>query len=883
MNLVDSAGLDSQGASQNFTVASAAVPLVGLLPLISPLNPLNLPSPPGPYPLSAATIQAAAATTKPFTSNLPVAGLNTLESVAVDANNHVFVSDSTNNRILGWKTLAAFTKGQAADLVIGQKDFNSSTCNQGLGLAAPTANTLCDPMGVATDSSGNLFVADLNNNRVLKFNAPYAVTPTVQDPAAVSPVFGQSGSFTTVGCPAVGKALASTLCQPIGVALDSFGDLFISDFKDSRILEFKSPLTSKATADVVFGQPSFVSTGCNKGTNSQDASGLGTDSLCEPVGIALDATNNLYVADAGNSRVLEYTLQFNFPACKTGADGAGCEGDNLADVVLGQTDFSENSCQAPSAASLCFPTGVAIDPAGNAFVADAADSRVLEFDGPLSIGESGDIVFGQQAGDYTGGFCNNDDDLGVGVIASTTSLCYPSNLAFDKFANLYVADAGDNRVLQYQQPFGTVVPGGTISSPGGSTSGSPGSLIPLIGTFTVTNGLGTPEILTSVQLSLSNPADFSSLTLNAGQGNPQISLSSIAATTTFNFSPVMIPASGGSVAFSLTGTLSSSATGSPVLSVANVIASIHAVPVSFSPLGVVIGSVSILGTPVPSPTPTVTPTVTPTATPTVTPTATPTATPTPTPVPPTPTPTPSPTPTPGTLSGLPPLGLGFGTVGIGTTPPKTKTFTIKNSSKKGTLTGSVGTLSAPHSVTAGAGDFSLPPGLTHPVTVEFQPTPPAVLKNPASLNITSDDPNPKHKSEFVKISGAGSAGKLSVANKITFPLTKVGATSAIKKLTIKNVGLGLLQVNLIESGIALPFTIMPPQGVGTTFSLNHLQSQTFLVTFAPSVGGAVTPQVLIITSDDPKHANVTVTIKGTGLATKAKVAFMNQPIFGNPS
>jgi sugar lactone lactonase YvrE len=583
-NLVDRIGINGQGDSQIIALFKTTPPtlLEGLYPLIAPaLVP----------PLAAATIQAdAVIPTNPASQPVPVGGLNSLESVFVDSSNHVFITDSGNNRVLGWKNTVAFTNGQAADLVIGQTDFNSSACNQ--GLAAPTGSTLCEPMGLTADSSGNLFVTDLGNNRVLEFNSPFLANPIVQDPSAIR-VFGQAGKFNTSGCD-TGGVNATTLCQPIGVALDSSGDLYVSDFEDSRILEYNSPLSS--TASRVFGQASTTAKGCNKGTNGSDIAGLGTDSLCQPIGMALDSSNDLYVTDAGNSRVLEYLAPLaSQGSCAPSADGSGCAGDTSADLVLGQSNFTGNSCLL-NFQGLCFPTGVALDPAGNTFVADSANSRVVEFDAPLNKGEGEDILFGQTLSNYTAGFCNGVGD--VGVSAAADSLCYALGVAFDKSANLYVADAGNNRVLEYNPPFGAVSGGGSVTGAATTTNGPPGNPVAL-GSFTVTNSLGSIEFLSSADITVSNPSNFSALTLTAGvTGSPSTSPSPISATTTFGFgTPVQIPPSS-QVTFTLTGTLAAGAT-APSTSVQNVSvvnATAHAVPVSFSGLPALMDTLTVCGT-----------------------------------------------------------------------------------------------------------------------------------------------------------------------------------------------------------------------------------------------------------------------------------------------
>lgn len=116
---------------------------------------------------------------------------------------------------------------------------------------------------------------------------------------------------------------------------------------------------------------------------------------------------------------------------------------------------------------------------------------------------------------------------------------------------------------------------------------------------------------------------------------------------------------------------------------------------------------------------------------------------------PTPTPTPSPTPSPGTISVSPPHQLKFGSIDAGAT--KIKTLTIKNTSKKGSLSVEVKTISAPFTITAGGGSYNLASGQKQQVTVQFAPTSGDVGEYAATLVITSNDL--KHLSMSLKISG----------------------------------------------------------------------------------------------------------------------------------
>ena len=97
--------------------------------------------------------------------------------VAVDASvtpNRLYVTDTFWSRVLGYKDVATYMNGAPADLVIGQPDFVSGTCNNGDGFGTTSASTLCQPGGVVVDAGGNLYVADGTNSRVVEFNTPFA-------------------------------------------------------------------------------------------------------------------------------------------------------------------------------------------------------------------------------------------------------------------------------------------------------------------------------------------------------------------------------------------------------------------------------------------------------------------------------------------------------------------------------------------------------------------------------------------------------------------------------------------------------------------------------------------------------------------------------------
>jgi len=495
-----------------------------------------------------------------FTNNavnfVDAIGMDAPAGVTIDkAAGHVLVADTQNNRVLGWKSAHAFAAGGAADLVLGQPDFNSSGCNQ--NAQAPDPTRLCQPIGLAVDVSHNVYVGDTQNNRVLVFADPFAALLSSNQTGdfAAFAVFGQAGSFVTNGS----GLSADNLSSPQGLALDASGNLFVADVNNNRALVFFTPIPmtavkgtpgnyGDATADVAVGQPDLSSGACNQGGGATLAS------LCMApffgVGIAVDGSDNLYVADTHNDRALEYNGPFGFMETNNVSADLVFSGNNLARPSGVAVDSSQNfyvssethnqvyeytapvplmtadflnlmigpGAQNPNAASLQFPMGLALDALNNLYVADQANNRVLEFiegNSPATKVASGaggqiglahnapnfvdkigqnaaggiavdaasdpphrhlfvadttnnrvlgwndistfvsaqpaDIVFGQP--DFFSYRCNNGVSGGDLAGLGPDSLCGPERMAVDPKGNLYVADSANNRVLVYNTPF----------------------------------------------------------------------------------------------------------------------------------------------------------------------------------------------------------------------------------------------------------------------------------------------------------------------------------------------------------------------------------------------------------------------------------------------
>lgn len=291
-----------------------------------------------------------------------------------------------------------------ANGVYGQGgSFTSNAVNNGglsaLSLSLPSSTTL--------DAAENLYVSDLSNNRVL-FYLKGSTTP--------SRVYGQLNSFTT-NTAALGSPTADTLVNPSDVAIDSAGNVYIADGGDNRVLVYAGTST---TATTVYGQGNVMN------TNTANKGGISADSLFKPMAVAVDATRNLYVADGNNNRVLFYPV-----------------GSTTATRVYGQGGSFSTAVSTPvTSTSLFFPSGLVLDAAGNLYVADSRNNRILFFPAGTTTATR---VYGQVS------LTSNDGTNPGGVSANT--LVLPRAVTLDAAGNLYAADSGNNRALFY--PAGT--------------------------------------------------------------------------------------------------------------------------------------------------------------------------------------------------------------------------------------------------------------------------------------------------------------------------------------------------------------------------------------------------------------------------------------------
>ena len=337
------------------------------------------------------------------------------QAVAVDSAGHLFVADTFNHRVQAWTSASAFQNGDPAALTLGQSTARNS--NQlGIGVKG-----FSFPWSVAVDpATGNLYVADVGNNRVLRFPKPFS------NPARVEPsaVFGEPDFNTRT--PNTGGISDHSMYAPRGVAFDSHANLWVADTGNNRVLRFPAAGLNdqKPAADLVLGQPDFHSSTANGG-KVVSASVFNT-----PMALAFDAKDALYVADFVNARVLK------FPAPVTSA--------SAATLAYGQPTLTTSGVpQLPTAFSMAGPQGVAVDEAGAVYVAVPADNRVLVFAPSAASGDNAKSVLGQPD------FGTVTANTGAFPQASPSSLFAPSAVALDAHGDILVADTGNNRILSF--------------------------------------------------------------------------------------------------------------------------------------------------------------------------------------------------------------------------------------------------------------------------------------------------------------------------------------------------------------------------------------------------------------------------------------------------
>jgi sugar lactone lactonase YvrE len=323
--------------------------------------------------------------------------------IAVDKSGNLYIADRLNQRI---RMVAASTG------IITTIAGSSTTGWHGDGGPAVQA-TFTLPSSIAIDSAGNLYIADQNNWSVRRISTSGIITTVAGT--------GQWGS-TGDG----GQATKATMAGPQGVAVDAAGNLYIADSGNQRIRRV---------------DPSGIITtiaGTGTGGFSGDGTAATGATFSNPVAVAVDASGAVYVADGDNNRIRRFTVG---GAVTTFAGTTTSVGDG-----------------GPSTQARVEPWSIAVDSAGNLYIADRLENRVRK------VTPSGTIstVAGTGQTGYSG-------DNGPGVSAALST---PNSVAVDSAGNVYIADAGNNRIRRVDASTGKITTFAGASSGSGSYTGT---------------------------------------------------------------------------------------------------------------------------------------------------------------------------------------------------------------------------------------------------------------------------------------------------------------------------------------------------------------------------------------------------------------------------
>jgi hypothetical protein len=478
----------------------------------------------GTFTLGTSSLPASTPLTTPITFTPTYPGLRAGQLTVTDSNNNVSIIGLTG---MGTAPQASFSHSAISTFT-------------GNGTAGGAAGQVSSPRGGVTDAAGNIYFADSGNNEIKKVTTAGVVTVL-----AGTGTPGYSGDN--------GLATAAQLNGPAKVVLDYSGDLFIADTKNNVIRE----------VNAVTG---VISTIAGNGTAGYSGDkGIVTASNVEfnaPQGIAVDPGGRVYVADTGNNAIRYFgTGGYGLIATIVGNGTAGYLGDggpagnaelngptaitvdafgdmyiadtgnNVVRVVTsstnnmvtfgnittlaGQKGQSTNSGDGnvATAASLATPSDVAVDAAGDVYIAAGGAVRVVA--PSTTAGVSG--VISTVAGTGTAGTYGGD-----GGVATATVIPSASNIAINGAVGLYIFDTAGNRILQTPLGTATTLNLGTASQGASSAAqivvltNTGNSPLTLSGIKAVATS-GTTATTTDFQINSGTSACTATTTLAAGQ------------------------------------------------------------------------------------------------------------------------------------------------------------------------------------------------------------------------------------------------------------------------------------------------------------------------------------------------------------------------------
>jgi len=389
---------------------------------------------------SAATRASGAARVSAFTrSGAPAlagdggpANQATLASpagVAVDSAGDVAIADTGNCRV----RYVPATDAEKFGITMQRGRIYTiagTTCGSAADGGRGDRARLSFPSDVAFDATGDVFVADTGNNEIRMIARDGMVSN-----AAGSGKSGFSGD--------TGLSTVAALNGPSGIAVDPAGDLYIADTNNCRVREV--PTREGITSLAPIAGDIYTVAGDGTCGYAGDRKGARRSELLTPADVAVDAHGNIVIADTGNRRVREVAAAAgtNFGVAMT----AGCI-YTIAGSGTYNAYFGDGLAAVGDASSLSYPAGVAMNTAGDLFVADTYARGVREI--PAVAGTS----FGLSTKPntlYTLAGAGPGESASAGGTAHDP-IVYPSRVAVDAAGDLYVADIGNNSVELLDAP-----------------------------------------------------------------------------------------------------------------------------------------------------------------------------------------------------------------------------------------------------------------------------------------------------------------------------------------------------------------------------------------------------------------------------------------------
>ncbi len=328
------------------------------------------------------------------------AQLNGPTGVAVDSAGNLYIADTLNHRIR--KVTNGVITTMAGNGTQGSNGDNGSA----------TSAQLNSPENVCVDSAGNLYVTGLDD-RVRR------VANGVITTFAGTGTIGFSGDN--------GPAAGAQLDAPEAVGVDTAGNVYIADSQNERIRKVANGIIT-----------TIAGGGSSVGDNGPPSGAQ----LYAPYGLAVDAANDLYIADGRNNRIRRVSNGVITTTAGSGtADAGGYAGDNGA----------------ATSAQLDIPTGVAVDTSGNVYILDSVNARLRR----VSNG-----VITTVAGDGNPGFSGDNGPAATAQLGANAN-----GVAVDLSGNVYIADTGNNRIRKVANGLITTVAGN--GAPGYSGDNGP--------------------------------------------------------------------------------------------------------------------------------------------------------------------------------------------------------------------------------------------------------------------------------------------------------------------------------------------------------------------------------------------------------------------------